>query len=233
MNKIFQIGFNKCGTKTLFSFFQRNNIPSVHWHGGQLARCFLERRNRGEDPFSDYRNITFFSDMIYLSNEELIEPYRDFEYIHRYYPDSFFILNTRPVEKWIQSRLKHGDWAERYRRALRLKSIEDVIGHWRLAWHEQHFRVLKYFESFPERILLFDIETDQPKKISEFLNKEFSLDPMFYGHQNKTSERLTNKRTTHSTGWKMSTQVTTSQPRLTHLGWFAPVKPESDRTGDG
>ena len=36
--KIFQIGFNKCGTKTLHHYFSRNGIRSVHWDEGRLAQ---------------------------------------------------------------------------------------------------------------------------------------------------------------------------------------------------
>jgi hypothetical protein len=195
LTKIFQIGFNRCGTTTLFKFFQKNNIPSIHWDGGRLAKRFLERKKRNEDPFLDYQNITFFSDMIYLSSDEIIEPYRDFEYIHKYYPDSYYILNTRPFGKWVKSRLGHSDFAKRYQSVFNLKSLDDVIQHWRLAWYEQHHRILKYFEQFPRQMLYFDIELDGPQQIVQFLNNEFKLDPSLYGHENRA--------VAHQVRWRM------------------------------
>jgi len=35
--KIFQIGFNKCGTTSIHQFLLNNGIRSVHWEGGKIA----------------------------------------------------------------------------------------------------------------------------------------------------------------------------------------------------
>jgi hypothetical protein len=202
VRKIFQIGFNRCGTTTLFSFFQRNKISSVHWDGGRLAKCFRQRKQNGEDPFRDYQDVVFFSDMMFLSNDEVIEPYRDFEYIHSHYPDSYYILNTRRLENWIKSRVSHGDFAQRYQKVYDLENIDAVMRHWRLTWYQQHYRVLKYFESCPERILYFDIEVDGAQKLVQFLDKDFKLEPNLYFHENRSlapkvvwsmSMRMTNR----------------------------------------
>jgi hypothetical protein len=184
MKRIFQIGFNKCGTSTLLRFFQKNNIPSVHWEGGELAKRFDERKSRNHDPFFDYPNATFFSDMIYLSHDRLIEPYRDFKYIHYHHPDSFFILNTRNVGRWLKSRLSHGNFAQRYQSVFNLESVDEVISRWLVDWHQHHYEVLKYFEAHPKQLLYFDIELDGADKLVSFLNDDFKLDPTHYGHFN-------------------------------------------------
>ena len=38
MNKIFIIGFNRTGTRTLHNYFNKNNILSLHWEYGRLAK---------------------------------------------------------------------------------------------------------------------------------------------------------------------------------------------------
>jgi hypothetical protein len=199
MKKIFQIGFNRCGTKTLFSFFQKNGVRSVHWDKGNLAKCFSRRKNNNEDPFCDYQDVVFFSDMMFLSNNEIIEPYREFEYIHAHYPDSYFILNTRRIADWLRSRRNLGDFAHRYQNALDLANMDAVTRHWRLDWYEHHYGVLKYFDARPGQLLNFDIDVDGPHKLIEFLGKDFELDPNAYGHENRSNPAVL---------WSMSARMT-------------------------
>ena len=40
MSKIFQIGFNKVGTQSLFSLFENNNIKSCHHLNGEIAKNY-------------------------------------------------------------------------------------------------------------------------------------------------------------------------------------------------
>ena len=37
--RIFQIGFNKCGTRSLANFLNGNGIPTAHFRRGNLARA--------------------------------------------------------------------------------------------------------------------------------------------------------------------------------------------------
>ena len=116
--RIFQIGFNKCGTTTLHRFFRDNGINSIHWENGEIAVNFHARSSRGEDPFADYPDVAAFTDMIKVRGS-LLEPYKSFEEIYRWYPDSYFILNTRNASDWIESRVRHG-LVPHYRAALGL-----------------------------------------------------------------------------------------------------------------
>ena len=38
MTKIFQIGFNRCGTGSLYNFFKENGFISIHWDSGEIAK---------------------------------------------------------------------------------------------------------------------------------------------------------------------------------------------------
>jgi hypothetical protein len=45
--KIFQIGFNKCGTSTIHHYLRANGVRSVHWDDGRLAqRMFANLADR-------------------------------------------------------------------------------------------------------------------------------------------------------------------------------------------
>ena len=183
--RIFQIGFNKCGTRSLAAFFQKNGLASVHWEEGRTAENYMRRKERGENPFADYPDTIFFSDMIKLTETELIEPYRDFRTIHRHFPDAYFILNTRHREDWVKSRSANRNFVRRYRRYLGCDSDAAVFDHWREAWDWHHADVLDYFSAFPGQLIVFRLGEDDGAYLAERM-PDFALDPQHFGHEGKT-----------------------------------------------
>lgn len=45
--RYFQIGFHRCGTTSLWRFFERNGIPTVHFDKGNLARRMRDNIEAG------------------------------------------------------------------------------------------------------------------------------------------------------------------------------------------
>lgn len=134
----------------------------------------------------DYKETIAFTDMNSVTQDEILEPYKDFEYIYKFYPDSYYILNTRSVDNWIQSRLRHSALSIRYRMALNLETERSVIDFWLKEWFSHHREVLSFFWG-ADNFLLFDIEKDQPGKIANFLNKDFAFANEMWKVYNKTS----------------------------------------------
>ena len=64
-NKIFQIGFNKCGTLSLWNLFNSySKLKSIHWDYGNLAQTIYN--NIYSDiylPLDSYEDYTYFGDM--------------------------------------------------------------------------------------------------------------------------------------------------------------------------
>ena len=83
--KIFCIGFWKQGTSSLHKLFLDNNLKSIH------------------DSCIDYVDILDKYDC-FTDNNCLI---RDYKKYYNLYPNSLFILNTRPLKKWLLSAYKH------------------------------------------------------------------------------------------------------------------------------
>ena len=85
------------------------------------------------------------------------------------YPDSKYILNTRPVEHWIRTRRSQvpiGDqepFRQWYYGTTDVDAIADI---WRRQWAELHRDVLSAVPA--ERLLVFDIESDPPERLCEF-----------------------------------------------------------------
>lgn len=209
INKIFQIGFNKCGTTSLYRLFKETATPrvnAIHWHEGRLAYTIKQNIDCGIPALSSYEHISFFSDMecLYIdstSNEVklLFAHLEFFDVLDRHYPGSKFILNTRPLDSWLLSRLRHVVGWEPIRdgcavrmkeripyerlsiEAYGLSSREELVNKWRDDWHRHHQAVFQHFAGRSRDLLVFDIERDPLTKLKDFFapyGLEFSTDAL-------------------------------------------------------
>jgi hypothetical protein len=170
--KVFQIGFNKCGTATIHRYFQSNGIKSIHWDNGRLARRMFVNLANGDDLLAGYEAFDAFSDMEYLdASGTFLEAYKLFPYLAAQYPNAVFILNTRDREDWIRSRLRHssGSYAVRQREHYKTESDEELTHVWRAEWERHHYRVVRYFAGKPHRFFVCRIEADLPHVLNEQL----------------------------------------------------------------
>ncbi len=209
--RIFQIGFNRCGTTTLIRFFQANNLKCLHWGRGSIAAGIEAARLEGKPLLSYVDGYFAYGDMEFVEVEseskKLLKkkPFRrlyknlpkdnitpiyafeNFRELDKQYPGSKFILNTRNVEDWINSRIrflergyfycKHGD---------RFHSSQEALNQcWREHWDEHTSNVREYFSNRPEDLLEFDLDKDGPEKIADFFC-DLNLDISKWGHHNKS-----------------------------------------------
>jgi hypothetical protein len=188
--KVFQIGFNKCGTRSLDRWFERSGYKNIHWDKGRLASTIRDNLETGQPLLKGYEDYTFFSDMENIYDERGITyAYEYFRELAEQYPDSKFILNIRPIDKWILSRMNHVNqftYLEDYMRITGLSEAETVAA-WRSHFAGQLQRARDYFQEKPGRLLIFDIEKDSIDKIIQFL-PEFNLKPELYEHYAKTKK---------------------------------------------
>jgi len=170
--KVFQIGFNKCGTRTIHRYFQSNGIKSIHWDKGRLAKRMFVNLANGDELLTGYEAFDVFSDMEYLDdNGTFLEAYKLFPYLAVQYPNAVFILNTRDREDWIRSRLRHsnGSYAVRQRAHYNAESNENLTDIWRAEWERHHRRAVQYFADKPHRFFICRIETDLPHLLNDQL----------------------------------------------------------------
>jgi hypothetical protein len=196
MNKIFQIGFNKCATTSLeYLFAEHGNIRTVHWDYGNLARRIFANHLSQQPLLSGYEDVAFFSDMeaFYRKGDKLewiFIPELFFKELDQQYPDSKFILNIRNVDDWIASRLRHTTLFDEYghkhedesKRRMYVEqhmecfglSREQVIQKWRDDFESHVSNVVAYFEGRND-LLVFDINHDRMDKIKAFFNGQISF----------------------------------------------------------
>ena len=186
---VFIIGFNKCGTRTLHQFFQKNGFPSVHGGSCHLAIHMTLNCIQGRRVFFGYdEKFRVFSDLTFLNNRISIEANSFFRTMDKDYPGSFFIYNTRNIQKWIASRLRHvglsGSFLERYCNVLQTSDQNVVVDRW-IEERTRFERDLNDYFGESDRLLVLDIESDQPAKlISSFLGMD--LDVMAWSWAGKT-----------------------------------------------
>lgn len=161
-HRIFQIGFNKCGTRSLNMFFKRNGLRGVHYDNGRLASTIFRNVANGRPPIEGYEDFAFLSDMEYLTPIGAFDAYKLFDRLAEAYPEARFILNTRERESWVKSRLKHNDGVYRgkWRNILRVEDDEAVADYWRADFDRHHERVRAYFAGQPDRLIEFDLDRD-------------------------------------------------------------------------
>lgn len=189
--RIFQIGFNKCGTRSFADYFHRNEISETHYRRGNLALAIQENYDAGQPLLTNFDRWTAYTDMQRVARTGVIEACQYYKLFASYYPRSYFILNTRSKDRWIKSRLNHGEhqnYSNRYRQGLGLETIEETIEAWSDMWDRQHRDVPEFFAETGQHFMIYNIETDTPDKLAEFLSPDFRTDPSLFGHVGKTGD---------------------------------------------
>ncbi len=146
----------------------------------------------GRPILKGMEHYQFFSDLITLTDSELIEANRYFKEMHEEYPDAFFILNDRPVQDWIKSRINHeggpgGSFIGRSASALGV-SIEEVPDIWREQYFEHKQAVLEHFKRH-DRFLHFHLGEHGPKQIVCFLGEAIALDMRKWRQEGSAAQR--------------------------------------------
>lgn len=214
INKIFQIGFNKCGTTSIYHLFSKYSEPKlkcVHWDYGFLAKNIYDNLNNGLPLLSGkYEDVTIFTDIECNLRDEnnsvkFLFGYKLFKKLDEQYPHSKFILNTRNIDEWISSRIKHlcnyeivnnklvtfpfkKTYYELYAEFLPTKSRTEIIDIWKNEWYEHHKDVLLYFHNKPNKLLVYDIDKDPLEKLFNFLNHKIVFSTPFLPKTNISND---------------------------------------------
>jgi len=175
---VFQIGFNRCGTKYLTSIFSINGYAAKHWEGGALAEDIAYSKAANIEPLSSWPEVVFFSDMesVHKIQRPPIFAFKEFEYLHKWFPEAVFILNKRKVSDWIASRFSHhgGEYKRFWSHHLSVDpaSLPDI---WEEEWKEHFSRAIRYFRG-NTNFFIYDIDSNKPEDLTEFLGRWFTLE---------------------------------------------------------
>ena len=106
---VFQIGFNRCGTKFISELFRSNGYEARHWGMGGLAEDVFYAKATGQRPLKAWPKARLFSDMesVHRFDRPMLEAFREFRYLEKAFPQALFLLNERDPEEWAASRASH------------------------------------------------------------------------------------------------------------------------------
>jgi len=199
---IFQIGFNRCGTSSIAHFFERNGYRAAHWQKGKIA-VGMELARIKKQPLLAYCNrYDIYTDMEKVDVHKIakqkwrhplfwkfakaakkhditinkpIYAFKYFKQLYRQYPGSRFILNTRDVNNWIDSRLNFQfRKIDSYRYCTcgyqAHETMQELTTCWRREWQEHHNNVKVFFSDKPGRLLVFNIEDDSATKLVNYFS---------------------------------------------------------------
>jgi hypothetical protein len=187
LEKVFQIGFNKCATRSISHFFKRHGFEVADWERGEIARALKSDIDSGRAPLAAWDKVNVFTDMESVERGRIIEGYKYFRELASAYPQALFVLNTRNVETWIRSRHAHGKGAytAAYAIFLGLGTDAEVFRYWRIDWFHHHLEVLRYFSELGRpRLFVWDIDSPDFVTLGQIAGMEF--DPAKWPHRGKT-----------------------------------------------
>lgn len=196
VNKIFQIGFNRCGTSSLFKLFDKYTDPkisAIHWDSNQLANTILRNIQQKRDALVGYEKYTFFCDMesnYSTGNVPLYIPIfiSYYKLLDKQYKGSKFILNIRNIDNWIKSRINYLNkrYAQHQKKYYHVESDEKLIEIWKNQWYDHYESVVKYFTG-TDKLLIYNVESDPLSKIIDFFPWiTFTTDSLPHINRSKT-----------------------------------------------
>jgi hypothetical protein len=163
--KIFCIGLNKTGTRSLSDALEILGYRTLHWGGadasialrrGPEIRVAVERAlAEGRPLLEDVDDVDAYSDILALST--------NFDVLDRQYPGSKFILTVRDLGEWLDSRRRHVETnIERQERGEYSGTfvVVDYPG-WISERTEHERRVRAYFADRANELLVLDISAGE------------------------------------------------------------------------
>jgi len=178
MKKVFFIGFNKTATVSFHKLFLESGYNS--WHNFSRKN---KKKNLGKVMYYNLQNnlpiLTGINDAVAYSDlggsykDSIIEGCTLFKEMYEEYPNSYFVLQTRPKNKWLQSRINWNNLPYRVATTLNI-TVEETLERWSTEWDEHHNNVRIFFKNNPN-FLEYNIETDDIDKLVEHVSKDFTL----------------------------------------------------------
>ncbi len=190
--KVFQIGFNRCGTTSIWRRLEALGFSAIHLNtnDGQNIALTMQANLADEKPIlTGLEAYDAFTDIEAQREDRFVEGYKFYPQILEQVPDAWFILNVRDRERWIGSRLDHidGSYAQVLLKLSGLPSLESLADRWRHDW-EHHIAAVQ--ATIPtDRLLVLNIETDDLAEIDRFLDRRL-VKPLSPVPHNFTRSRI-------------------------------------------
>ena len=177
--KVFCIGLNKTGTISLHHALEVLGYRSLHWGGPDIAIKILMCAEAGKPLLTDVDGYDAYSDILALSER--------FDLLDAQYPGSRFVLTTRPIDDWIESRrahvLRNRDRAAQGTYTGNFLDIDPDA--WREEFEAHHARVAAYFAGRSDLLTMCITEGDGFEELCPFLGVPIPSEPFPHRHRHR------------------------------------------------
>ena len=204
MSKIFQIGFNKTATTSLYWLFINSGHSALHSSGRRARKKGHAAVKRvhpqiqihhnilaGLPPVQGLDDFEAFFDMEYdfPRNGINLENFKFYRQFAEAYPNAKFILNTREKDDWLRSRARHQDGDYLGRTMVRLGLTEkQALQHWADDFDRHHDAVNEYFLTQQGRIFEFKLGETSISELVDFCQPQFQIDSDRWGEARVTDK---------------------------------------------
>jgi hypothetical protein len=149
--RVFGIGLNKTGTTSLHAALQALGYRSLHHGGPESADAVARAAREGLPLLTHLGDYDAFSDIQLLAVR--------FAVLDEQYPGSRFILTTRDLDGWLDSRRRHVERnVARHQRGEYDGTFLTVdIEAWTARWMEHTSSVQAHFAERPGDLLVLDL----------------------------------------------------------------------------
>ncbi|KPA10689.1 hypothetical protein MHK_009104 [Candidatus Magnetomorum sp. HK-1] len=188
--RIYQIGFNKAGTKSLCYYLEKNGIPTIHYDKGKLSSTIIRNAKAGRPLFYEYEAFQGFTDMEHMTDngQQRYASEEFFEQMYNEDPDGLFILNVRPIVDWINSRAKHGRYLIRAMEAHN-KTEEEIFAMWREEFITHVEKVSRFFAG-KDNFLMFDLSKHDGQYLTDFFKRHgFNFKARHWEHRGRSGSK--------------------------------------------
>ena len=182
MKKVFIIGFNRTATKALHNLFKNAGYSSAHYSLADptgesiiIAKQMVENLRSYKPLMHRMDHIQVFSDMFWHREDTWIDGNKFYHELHCDYPDAHFIMNTRDMDEWLNSKRNHKEGAY-IKRCMEYHQLdEQYMLDWFKCDREHHEEsVRKHFLGY-DKFIEFDVNNDPVSKLINFLKPNFFL----------------------------------------------------------
>ena len=193
-SKVFFIGFNKTATVSFHNLFKFSGYDSCHnnLHGRNIALLMQDNLIANNSLLRSLEDKDCYSDMTYCDHNIYLEANQYFKTLDKQYPNSYFVLQTRNVDDWIESRMNHAisynPFSERAMSSLKLKNEDDLISCWKDI-RETHYKEVRAYFKDNKRYTEFDIDNDNISKLINHVKEDYNLQEKHWGKYHITDKK--------------------------------------------
>jgi len=190
VKKVFFIGMNRIATKSFHHLFNKSGYKSFHYSCADVATgesiilgvAMQYNRDAGYPVMHRMGAARVYSDMFWHRENEWIDGVKMYRDLHQQFPDAYFILQTRDMSAWLQSKYNHKEGAYFTRsRAFHGLSEQEMF-----SWFENdrntHEQNVRHYFKDNDQFLEYDLDNDDISKLIDFVKPDFFLKKKDWGH---------------------------------------------------